>query len=72
MNLNQNIFEGSTIFISNARSSQLQKKKKKVLPSRKLPWGLPWWSSGLIPHASSAGGKGLVSGQETRILLYAA
>ena len=49
-----------------------KKKKKKVLPSRKLPWGLPRWSSGLRPHASSAGGEGLISGLETRILLYAA
>ena len=72
MNLNQNIFEGATIFISNACSSQLQKKKKKVWPSIKLPWGLPRWSSGLRPHASSAGGEGLISGLETRILLYAA
>ena len=62
-------FEGATIFISNACSSQLQ--KKKVLPSRKRPWGLPWRSSGLRPHASSAGGEGLISGLETRILLYA-
>ena len=49
-----------------------KKKKKKVLPSIKIPWGLPRWSSGLRPHASSAGGEGLISGLETRILLYAA
>ena len=48
-----------------------KKKKKKVLPSRKRHWGLPWRSSGLRPHASSAGGEGLISGLETRILLYA-
>lgn len=31
-------------------------------------WGLPWWSSKLGPHASSAGGAGLIPGQGTKSL----